>query len=279
MSKSKMSKEEKAVRDALAAVKADAGVEKAQQILGIDTTTKSYQNFQSAGAALEAISAKPGSTTKQIQDSLNVYENAYQAQTTPLTSPTAALSTSSSSTGGITNGGIVASAASTISISATAPTPTLQIITTPPTPAIKTATPDIVLFNEEDIDIDEVFDLIFENLGGQELINISRSDIINGQKISYQPIKNLSNIQQRYNPNNIVSLQQTADKYFAGFSIKLEDKVPNEGNGQNGENIYIDEETGDLIIELINLNNDEQIETEITLSGTIYEINLGDYTS
>ncbi len=166
-----------------------------------------------------------------------------------------------------------------VSVPATPPTPTTTVVVAPPPPPIKTATPDIVLFDEEAIDVDQMFDLIFENLGGQELINITRSDIINGQKISYQPIKNLSNIQQRYNPNNIISLQQTADRYFAGFSIKLEERIPNEGNGENGENIYIDSVTGDLIIEFVNLNNDEQIETEITLNGTIYEINLGEITS
>lgn len=164
-------------------------------------------------------------------------------------------------------------------ITATPTTPTMPVIISPPPPAIKTATPDIVLFDEETLGVDEIVDLIFENLSGQELINISRSDIINGQKITYQPIKNLSKIQQIYNSNNIISLQQTEDKYFAGFSIKLENKIPNEGNGENGKNVYIDEQTGDLIIEFVNLNNEEQIETQITLSGTIYEINLGDYTS
>ena len=149
----------------------------------------------------------------------------------------------------------------------------------PPPPPVKTATLDIILFDDEATTVDTMADLIFENIGGQELINITRSDIINGQKISYQPIKNLSSIQQRYNPNNILSLQQTADKYFAGFSIKLEDKIPNEGNGANGENIYIEEGTGDLIIEFININNDEQIEVQITSDGTIYEADLGEINS
>ena len=143
---------------------------------------------------------------------------------------------------------------------------------------VKTATLDIILFDEENIPTDGMFDQIFENIGGQELISITRSDIVNGQKISYQPIKNLSAIQQRYNPNNILSLQQTADKFFAGFSIKLEDKIPETGNGTNGENVYLNA-TGDLIIEFINVNPDEQVETQISVSGTIYEADLGDYTS
>jgi hypothetical protein len=161
---------------------------------------------------------------------------------------------------------------------ATPPTPTLQVITAPPPPPVKTATLDIILFDEESVPIDGMFDQIFENIGGQELISITRSDIVNGQKISYQPIKNLSAIQQRYNPNNILSLQQTADKFFAGFSIKLEDKIPETGNGTNGENVYLNA-TGDLIIEFINVNPDEQVETQISVSGTIYEADLGDYAS
>ena len=163
-------------------------------------------------------------------------------------------------------------------IYATPPTPTLQVITAPPPPPVKTATLDIILFDEESVPIDGMFDQIFENIGGQELISITRSDIVNGQKISYQPIKNLSAIQQRYNPNNILSLQQTADKFFAGFSIKLEDKIPEIGNGTNGENVYLNA-TGDLVIEFINVNPDEQVETQISVSGTIYEADLGDYTS
>lgn len=251
MSKSKMSKEEKAVRNALAAVQADAKSPAAQSTASIAQSTIPTGSNYGAFSELPSYISKPSSVPSQKQISSEV-ETA----------------------------SVIAVAAPSISITATPAAPeTSNLSLFLPPPAIKTATPDIVLFDEENVDVDQIFDLIFENLGGQELINISRSDIINGQKISYQPIKNLSNIQQRYNPNNIISLQQTADKYFAGFSIKLEDKVPNEGNGENGENIYIDEVTGDLIIELINLNNDEQVETEITLSGTIYEITLGDYTS
>ena len=168
-----------------------------------------------------------------------------------------------------------------VSITATPPAPdpemfSARMFSAPP--PVKTATLDIILFDEENIPTDGMFDQIFENIGGQELISITRSDIVNGQKISYQPIKNLSAIQQRYNPNNILSLQQTADKFFAGFSIKLEDKIPETGNGTNGENVYLNA-TGDLIIEFINVNPDEQVETQISVSGTIYEADLGDYTS
>jgi hypothetical protein len=145
---------------------------------------------------------------------------------------------------------------------------------TPPPPPAKTAPIDTVLFDDDSVPIEVMTDLIFENIGGQELINIARNDIVNGQKISYFPIKNLTSIQQQYNPNNIISLQSTSDKYFANFPIDIDKKIPNEGNGPNGTNVYIEESTGDLIIETINIESDEQVDIQIAISGTIYEVNI-----
>jgi hypothetical protein len=145
-----------------------------------------------------------------------------------------------------------------------------------PKTTVKTAPIDTVLFNDDSIPIEVINDLIFENIGGHELINIARNDIINGQQVSYQPIKNLSSIQQQYNPNNILGIQNTSDKYFANFSIKFENKVPEIGNGPNGSNVYLDSTTGNLVIETTNMDNDEQVEIEITVSGILYEADFGE---
>lgn len=139
---------------------------------------------------------------------------------------------------------------------------------------VLTAPIDTILFNDETLPVEIMADLLFENIGGQELINIARNDTVNGQPIIYQPIKNLSTIQQQYNPNNIVSLQATSDKYFQNFSIKFDSKVPNVGSGPNGEHVYIDPLTGDLVIEVVNIEEGEQVQVEITSSGTIYEAEL-----
>jgi hypothetical protein len=149
----------------------------------------------------------------------------------------------------------------------------------PPKPAVKSAPIDTILFDDDTISVERMTNLIFEDIGGQELINIARNDIINGQKVSYQPIKNLSSIQQQYNPNNILGIQNTSDKYFANFSIKFENRVPETGNGPNGSTVYLDSLTGNLIIETINMENDEQIEVEITVSGILYEADFGEIVS
>ena len=168
-----------------------------------------------------------------------------------------------------------------ISLSATPQTPATlnQILSTSNVNHIKAATPDIILFEDDDQLINEMATLYFEDLSAQELISISRNDTINGQDISYEPIKNIKSLQQQYNPNNILGIQDTSDKYFSNFSIKFENRVPETGSGPNGSTVYLDNVTGNLIIETINMENDEQVEVEITVSGILYEADFGEIVS
>lgn len=139
------------------------------------------------------------------------------------------------------------------------------------------ASKDIFVITDESLPIEIMTDLVFEDIGGQEIINISRSDIVNGQNVIYQPIKNLTSLNYQYNPQNILSLQDTSETYFKKFPIQLNKKMPIVGTGPNGETVYIDPNTGDLIINVINLEKDEQVEVQILTSGalfndTIYEV-------
>ena len=170
---------------------------------------------------------------------------------------------------------IAASQVSATPSTATA-TPTVAATTSK---QVKTATKDIILFDDGIVPINLMADLIFEDIGGEELISIARRDTVNGQKITYQPIKNLSSIEQEYNPNNIISLQATSDKYFANFPIKLDNRIPENGTGSNGDYVYIEPTTGNLVIEVVNLELDEQVEIQIATNGTIYETDFNEGAS
>lgn len=154
----------------------------------------------------------------------------------------------------------------------TPPAPTVEpVLVSPPPPQIKTAQPDIILFDDEQIPAEIMTNLVLENIGGQELISIARHDTINGQKVIYQPIKDLQSIQQKNNPNNVINLQQTEKQYFLGFPIDLSVKIPEQGNGLNGDNFYIGA-FGDLILEFINLKEDERIEVQVIQNDILYSI-------
>ena len=141
-------------------------------------------------------------------------------------------------------------------------------------PAVLVATPALIALSNAPLEIDIMADLIFENIGGQELINISRNDIINGQDVLYSPIKNLQSLYLEYNPNNIIKLENTADTYFKNFPIRLENKLPYGSNGIMEDVVYIDS-SGNLVINVSNLETGEQVEVQIInsgeiLNGTIY---------
>jgi hypothetical protein len=167
--------------------------------------------------------------------------------------------------------------------SSTTPTETKSVSPTPPavTSVVVTKSSDVktseisaILFDDESVSISVMESLVFEDIGGHELLNIARRDTINGQKVIYQPIKNLTELEQQYNSNNLLRFQGTSDKYFANFPIKLEAKIPIIGSGPNEEYVYISRTTGDLIIDSVNLEPDEQIEIQIAASGTIYEAEI-----
>ena len=139
------------------------------------------------------------------------------------------------------------------------------------TPDVKSARPDIVLFDDESTPIEIMTDLIFENIGGQELINIVRSDVINGQNVIYQPIKNLTNLYFQYNPQNILALQDTDFNYFKKFPINFSSKVPICGTGPDCSIVYLESETGNLIINVVNVARDEQVEVSIISDGVVLD--------
>ena len=167
-------------------------------------------------------------------------------------------------------GGFVPSA----SISPIPPLPVVPPVPVPTTYKVKTATPEIILFDDDSVPVEVLSDLIFENIGGQELLSLSRHDIISGDYVPNQLIKNLTSLKQESSSKRLLSLQNTSDRYFSNFGIKLENKIPFVGNGPNGSNVYLDS-SQNIIIELINLDIDEQVEVQLSIGGTIYNIVLG----
>lgn len=169
------------------------------------------------------------------------------------------------------------------SVDATAAIPKAQ--ETKSDDSVKIATPDLILFNDEVMSIEIMTDLIFEDIGGYELASISRHDLVNGQKVIYSPIKNLTDLYLQYNPNNVLRLQ-SSDSYFKSLSLSIFDHLPSCGTGYdlvgtdpdltkrtrvpNCQSVYIDPITGDLVINLINVKENEQVEVQVLTSGDVF---------
>ena len=152
----------------------------------------------------------------------------------------------------------------------TSPTPNTPGTQATTTASAKSSTPQYRIdLKDEELSEYMMTRLVFEDIGGEEVLSISRNDTVFGENLIYQPIKNMISLAQRYNSQNLLSLYGTAQSYFDNFLIKFSDKIPNVGNGMNGSNVYIENSTGDLIIEVINMQDDEEVEVSIMVSGDI----------
>lgn len=125
--------------------------------------------------------------------------------------------------------------------------------------SFKVAPSDIIQFDETNVEIALITDLLFEDIGAVELANISRSDLIDGIDVSYSPIKNLPVIRRDFNPNNIIATASGND-FFARFGIDI--------ISRGVYDPYFNE-NGDLVIELDTVGEDEEIQVEILVNGTI----------
>lgn len=140
---------------------------------------------------------------------------------------------------------------------------------------IKVATPDLIQFNSDEVPIEYMTDLLFEQVGGQEILSISRHDIINGQKVLYTPIKNAARLGAVFNPLNMFPNIQDMNSFFKNFAIHLEDKVPEIGtdfsNDQVLNVVYVDDTNGNLIVNVVNMLPDERVEVQVVQSGDILD--------
>jgi hypothetical protein len=143
---------------------------------------------------------------------------------------------------------------------------------------IKVATPDIILLKEQIVGVDIMADLVFENIGGQEIISIARSDTINGQNVVYQPIKNITSLNYQYSSQNLLPIQKTDKDLFKNFAIDLSKKLPNCGEGfsivdnevvSDCRYIYVDELTGNMVIDLVNILPSEEVQVQSIAAVTI----------
>jgi len=141
---------------------------------------------------------------------------------------------------------------------------------------VKAAPIDTVVFIDEPFDPNYYEDVLFQDFGGQELLAVARNDTVNGQNISYQPFRDLGIIRDQYSPNSLLSIQETSDRFFANFLIRLNEKIPGVGNGPDGTNVYLEDEgeTGSIVIEFVNIEANEQVEIQILNAGIIEDIGI-----
>jgi hypothetical protein len=134
---------------------------------------------------------------------------------------------------------------------------------------------DVVSLAGQSVDSETITNLLFENIGAVELTKFVRHDTVDGINPYYDIISNLSEVKRRFDPSRLISIQKPDSSNFDIYSIKLQDKVPDDeylSNNNISDYVYFDDTTGDLVIEVINMSESEIVEVQIDTNGTIYRI-------
>jgi hypothetical protein len=124
--------------------------------------------------------------------------------------------------------------------------------------------------------------LLYEQIAGQELLLLTRHDILNGQDVAYQVIKNLNDIAFEYSSNNIIALPGTLSEIFRQYGLVLEAFIPtSDPNVPNSQdywaNFYIETEDGVpfLTVEFQNIQDNMSVEIEVMSSGNLASSSFG----
>jgi hypothetical protein len=133
----------------------------------------------------------------------------------------------------------------------------------------KPATPDLILLQEEAFPAEVMTDLLFEDIGGTEILNLARHDLVSGIDIKYQQISNLSKIETIYGGANLIALQNTSEQVFKKYPLSRYTFVPDKTDDPSGFNspVYLDSD-GNLVVELTALDNSYQVEIEFQSADT-----------
>jgi hypothetical protein len=132
--------------------------------------------------------------------------------------------------------------------------------------------------------------LTFESVGGQELLLLSRTDLLNGISVAYQPIQNITDIAFQYAPSNIISLPENLSAIFKQYGLSLENYVPEiresdpkkSYSGYNDSpNAYLDNDSGSetyrqsIFIEFKDMQPYMVVELQVMDSGDSSEDSFG----
>ncbi len=134
-------------------------------------------------------------------------------------------------------------------------------------------------------DAEQIQKLLFENLSAIELSRVERHDTIEGINQRYSIISNLSEVRKKYD------IMDKFKPLTSIYTINIQDKIPqedyiilesldstyqylDENNGliDREKGYYYVDRNGDLVIELINLERNQQVEIQIDTNGTIYKV-------
>ena len=138
---------------------------------------------------------------------------------------------------------------------------------------VKTPNKNVLDLTEQGLDAETAADLLFYEIGGIELSNMLSYGTVKGINQNFRVISNIEELQSGYDPTRLLSEQAPGTGGVKEFTIDLFEKLLDPESGF----IRIERESDltnmiNLVIELDNIDQNEELELQVVVSGKIIEI-------
>ena len=149
--------------------------------------------------------------------------------------------------------------------------------------SVKTADPQFFVISDSAATVEELENAIWQNIGGHEIISLSRRDLVDGTNLDYTLINNLRQLSEEYDPKTLFAIEDTSTKYFNKFGLKFENFLPSDASLDEISSglrspVTIDG-NGNVVVYVKNIKDNQEVEVQTIaadelLRDTIYEETL-----
>ena len=136
------------------------------------------------------------------------------------------------------------------------------------TSQVKISAVNVINRNYEDISVEQMEKLFFQNVGGTEILSVARHDTVGGEEVVFNNVDNLSELRSQFNPLNIL-MTTNINSLFSEYGVDIGQKI-----GALDETFSMNVDGG-IDIQVFNVNRDEYVQVQIAKRVGEEEFGLG----
>ena len=135
------------------------------------------------------------------------------------------------------------------------------------TSQVKVANVNVINVNYAATPVEQMEKMFFQDVGGTEILSVTRHDTVGGEKVIYSEVDNLQDLKIQFNPLNIL-VSTNLNDLFSGYGIDIKEKV-----NDAGQTVQINA-SGDMVVEVVGVAEDEYV--QIQVASRVEDFEVGD---
>ena len=124
------------------------------------------------------------------------------------------------------------------------------------TSQVKISAVNVINRNYDATSVEQMERLYFQNVGGTEILSVTRHDTVGGEEVVFNNVDNLSELRSQFNPLNIL-MTTNLNSLFSEYGVDIGQKI-----GALDETFSMNVDGG-IDIQVFNVNRDEYVQVQI----------------